>query len=157
MNVLIYIAGYVARSVSKRVHCQYCACHLCLENDLNVELQSSEYFNLLDRGGLKWPTNFVMTSCVNTYCIFEQLISKFEQSFCNHSRQKMLLTKLSLQFFSPLFENEECSCGKSLHLLLNISIQVMCNILLNNYAKNKNDIISQGVNERRKLQTLFRT
>ena len=39
MNVLIYIAGYVDRSVSKRVHCQYCACHLCLENDLNVELQ----------------------------------------------------------------------------------------------------------------------
>ena len=71
MNVLIYITGYVACSVSKSVHCQYCACHLCLENDLNVELQSSEYFNLLDRGGLKWPTNFVMTSCVNTYCIFE--------------------------------------------------------------------------------------
>ena len=103
MNVLSHIAGYVARSVSKRVHCQYCACHLCLENNINVELQSSEYFNLLNSGGLKWPTNFVMTSL----CLIPIAFSNNSSRNLNNPFVIILIKKCSyhsyLYNFAPLY------------------------------------------------------
>ena len=156
-SVLIYVSGYVAHAVRKKTCCKYCSLRLCSDKDLTVEVpqQSHEYLIMLDRGGLKWPTNFVLNLCTNTYLIFQNLINLHEQQFCRINNQKKTLVNLSLLYTRTTYDNEVCYCRRELSTIVSLCVNIMSNILLNNYSKiinnNNNSLPKQN---KRKLSTL---
>ncbi|KAK4884730.1 hypothetical protein RN001_001001 [Aquatica leii] len=63
-RVLIYIAGYIARVVNKKLNCESCCNFLCFRTNLDVELPNSaefSYIQSLDRGGLKCCSTHYIT------------------------------------------------------------------------------------------------
>ena len=155
-NVLVYIAGYVAHAVNKKVKCQYCSFYLHQDRDLNFEISesSSEYLNLLDRGGLKMPTCDLSTICTNTFLLFSNIISMHENEFCHCVNQKNALVNCSFKYHSEMYKDESCICKRPLMKLVLLSIKVMSNILLNNYTKIQNNFHQRNSNKKRKLSTL---
>ena len=62
-NVLVFIAGYVAHVVIKHLKCNFCKSRLCYDKNLEVEFSATkdtEYLVHIDRGGLKWPSQFTL-------------------------------------------------------------------------------------------------
>ena len=54
VRVLMYIAGYIAHSVQKKLKCQACTSRLTLDKLLHFENnEKCDYLKVLDRGGLK--------------------------------------------------------------------------------------------------------
>lgn len=155
-NVLIYISGYVAHSVKRRTRCEACSLHLSVNKILLMDIppQCTDYVNLLDRGGLQWPTDFVANVCFNTFLIFQNLIKDHEREFRQLSNQKNTLAKLSLDFNHGLYVDVNCcSCRRTLFSLMSLCVQSMANILLNNYTKSINNSAASQKNKR-KLGTL---
>ena len=76
-KVLIYIAGYVGHTMQKKCTCSLCIAKLCSKNVLDVEIseENCQYTQQLNRGGLKWPTEFTLSACTNTYKLFQVLMS----------------------------------------------------------------------------------
>mgnify|MGYP000566096629 CR=1 FL=1 len=156
-SILIHVSGYIARSLSRKLKCDQCSLQLCTSKELFLEDPSKacEYVNLLDRGGLKWPTEFVLTLATNTYLIFQKLIVDFEDSFIKVTYHKRVLLKCSLEFNLLNFEEEFCSCKKALSEVMRLCLQTMCNILLNNYVKSKNNNQpKKNESSKRKISTL---
>ena len=140
-SVLVYVSGYIAFSVGKRIKCEQCSLHLCIKKDIDLEDPEKvyEYVRIIDRGGLKWPTDFLLTLCTNTFLIFKKLISLHEKKFIKFDSHREILMKCALEFNSINFEDEECPCKRPLSKVMKFCLWSMSNILLNNYVKNRND------------------
>ena len=155
LSILLFIGGYIAHSLGKQLKCQYCTNYLAQDKELLVENASAgNYLNLIDRGGLKWPTDFLLNICTNTFIIFCNLIRDFEVEFCKCSNQRDLLINCSLKYHQPSFQNEYCVCERDLSSVVKRAIRVMSNILLNNYSKNRNNSYDSNNNIKRKLATV---
>ena len=156
ISILVYISGYVAFSVGKRLKCINCSCRLTTEQDLDVEIDpnSTQYLMLINRGGLKWPSQFTLTLCTNTFLIFQQILAKFEGTFLLSGNQRATLLNLSLAYNSDSLYQEICSCNRTMENIRTQCIRTMSNILLNNYSKNLNDNLRLKRNKKRKLATL---
>ena len=87
------------------------------------------YLGLIDRGGLKFSTDFLLTICSTTSLMFESFINKYEKQFLLFENQRKLLVSLSLDFISTLYEGEVCSCSNDLYKLIKIASRIMANIL----------------------------
>ena len=156
-SALIYVSGYVSFAVSKKVSCGYCVSRLSASKLLDIEFDenASAYINIIDRGGLKWPTDFVYSICVNTFMIFEQIISKLENEFLQHFNQKGVLMSCSYAYNTEFHYDEVCSCSISTHQLIRLIISVISNILLNNYCKINNNYLADKSKDKAKLSTLI--
>ena len=61
--VIIYIAGYVAHAV-KKLKCYMCVSRISFDKAHEAELpKKCQYFKALDKGGLKWLTDFTLSHC----------------------------------------------------------------------------------------------
>lgn len=144
--VLIYIAGYAAHKICSKQQCQQCKTILrenkgCAIND--------EYFDYLQQGGLSVPIDIVLNICKHVIVLMSCLVSeKYEMKFLQQISQKAvlkILTRKSItgdQFLNEFLE-ETCDCGKKYQEFADDVINITCNILLNNYSKQKNDIIAR--------------
>ena len=56
----------------------------------------SNYLVLINRGGLKLHTEFVVTLCTNTSILFREIMNKHEEFFLSSLTQKNTLMSLSL-------------------------------------------------------------
>ncbi|XP_023225604.1 uncharacterized protein LOC111626460 [Centruroides sculpturatus] len=84
MSVLIYTAGYVAYSVIKKTSCEQCKSLLACDSPLEYECTDDDlakYLKLIDRGGPKWPQEFVVVICINTFQIFQTILNDYECEF----------------------------------------------------------------------------
>jgi len=75
MMALVYIAGYVANSISCRMKCDQCK--KVVIKDLEVEaghFEIEKYLKILNRAGLKWPTDFRLEIITGMYKLFQCLI-----------------------------------------------------------------------------------
>lgn len=139
MMSLIYIAGYVARGVERGINCDKCRSLLSYDRPLECDNQCAEttvYLKILDRGGLKWPTDFVLRVTVCTFKVFQCLISiNYENEFLKIRNQRHALQCLSCDALGIV--NSVCECGVSSDYMVKRATYILANIMLNNYCKIK--------------------
>lgn len=158
ISVFIYIAGYVGRQICKHLNCEQCHKFLILDKDLEYESTDAkikEYFSFINRGGLKWPTEFVIQVVIQTYIIFLKLISeRYEDAFLSCKNQKFVLEQLTFEKLDLISEIPElqCVCDNNTKILAKKCLSIVSNIFINNYVKIKNNKIK--TNSKRKLSTL---
>lgn len=103
------------------------------------------YLKHLDRGGLKWPKEFLVDIISQMYVLFKVVISsEFEIEFIKVRNQRAVLKKLSVEMLiykDTLIIYNKCECGESYLNLIEKCSTKFCNILLNNYSKVNRDKI----------------
>lgn len=92
---------------------------LILDKDLVYE-GKNDYFLLIDRGGLKWPTSFVINLITIAYEIFQNLISDFEEEFLNCTNQKCVLEQLVFEklTITSSIPVPKCTCVESCTIII---------------------------------------
>ena len=156
-NVLIFVSGYVAHIVKKKVLCRTCVCRLSLDSHLDSEFleNTSEYLKLVDRGGLKWPSPFTLSVCTDMFKMFKITIEYYEEALLTCTNQRKMLIDMGTEHLSHIFDLEElCPCGRSVRSIVEHCLRCIINILLNNYSKVKNNSLIVKKNAKRKLSTL---
>lgn len=165
IQVLIYIGGYIVQqSFKKKIKCVGCQNLLCsgkgmaFDDKNNLDIRY-EYLKISDRGGLKYPTPFLIDFVIKCYTYFQNLISaRYETDFLKVNCQKSLIIHLVLTDFELIDNCEECGI-KQKHLL-EICITYFTNILLNNYSKKRQNDIREQEHDKsvnRKLKKLSST
>jgi len=104
----------------------------------------SNYFENLNRGGLTYSFNSLISIYQAAYSIFSVCISpKYEKSFISLKNQKRVLIELSSEFWQLSedfdFELICMSCKKKKSACFKMSLSFLFNILLKNYTKSRND------------------
>lgn len=162
LPVIVYLAGYCAHIVHKKIKC-----NLCREKvSSDRQLLSEDDFNLIkvtDRGGLLYPTEVITNAVVHTYIVVQKLISKkYEETFMKVGNQRHLVIKL----VEDILVSKEvslcfdcCLKGHDFYPILITVIRSSTNSLLNNYCKLKNDNVkskqmAKFTVAKRKLETL---
>ena len=108
-NVMVYIAGYVAHNIKKKLKCQVCISRVSLDEKLEADVADNyQYLKFLDRGGLKWSTDFTLSVCSSTYQVFEALIGNFNRDFVQCNSQREILLHLALSVLENTFDVSEC-------------------------------------------------
>ena len=103
ISVLTFIGGYVSGSVSKKCNCSVCSSRLLLDKELTeLGITSSHYLKILDRGGLKCPTDFTINICTITFSVFQCLLNDLEQEVLLCSNQRNILTSLSCRILNSV-------------------------------------------------------
>lgn len=136
---LVYIGGYISHSVLKKCSCCEC-CDLLLSNDsIPSEIllrQTNLYFNVIDRGSLRYPSDFIINILVASFKVFNVVISeRYESMFLRCTSQKYILTKLITESLENVSTQWCNTCGASSKVLMDKCISVFSNVLLNNYSK----------------------
>jgi hypothetical protein len=79
-NVIYYVSGYLARSVVRMFTCDYCKEALVSSDDVEpiqmdetLQYASSTFFEDVNRGGLKKPTEFTFMLTVSCWKVFEEI------------------------------------------------------------------------------------
>lgn len=156
-KALVFVAGYAASKVVKKIQCPECQGQLCLNKQLQVEVTNDcyTYLSALDRGGLTWPSDQAVDILTTVYKMFQLLIGskETEEKFLQCGNQRKVLTDLAVRKLAELQLNNKCeSCGTVVFELVRQCVKPAVNILLNNYSKNFSDKAT-SCNNSRKLQT----
>lgn len=147
---------------------KYNNCNLCVSIAVESkgDLINDEYFDCLQRGGLKVPTDIVKDVLFHMCGIFEKIINDptTENYFLKTTNQKPILCDLTIlslkqhEGFDDFWA--QCVCGKDNKNILIMLCSIFSNILLNNYVKNKNNKSAteksekaESKNKKRKLNT----
>lgn len=70
---LVFIAGYVGHKlVPGKISCRFCCLELLTDHDMELDIAADKcsYLLDLDRGGLKWPTEFLLEIVTQSFCLF---------------------------------------------------------------------------------------
>lgn len=171
INVVIYIAGYVAKKTSERLKCLSCQNFLFFENHImTVEFSDeTEYLRGLDCGGLKYPSDFSTEVGIRALKVFRSVTSEhFESSFIKCNNHKSFLFSTIIEYVESLTsDNSDLPCSHFESQIMEISVGIWTKILLNNYTKELNDTTHQSstgasthfttdLTKRRKLNTFTR-
>jgi hypothetical protein len=112
---LVFLAGYDGFKVQRKISCDMCKAELLCDNTLHYDISKTNFAYLaeIDRGGLRWPTDFLLEVVTQVFVVFQALTSKdYENKFLTVSNQRSLLRILSTE---RLIECGvvvgECSCG----------------------------------------------
>lgn len=157
LPVLIYISGYIGRKVTQKLNCDECSQKLLTGKDICFDISPEAVFYLkdLDRGGLKYPTEFLISFGVCVYQIFETLTSEsFVTIFLNSSRHHDYFYSVVLEYIDVLFLDEIChKCTLTDFHILKKCAKIWGNIFLNNYCKIQNNTV-QSLNQLQKTRKL---
>lgn len=150
----IYVCGYAAYSISKKIKCKYCI-KLILE-DKGQNVIDNDYFNYLQRGGLVIPSDQTRFILYHMSAIFHYICDYKKINFMKSVNQKGILCSLtydslSINDQSNISFGEICSCGASTISVFIYVFSIMANILLNNFRKKENNYTNSR-NDRSKLQ-----
>ncbi|GBM61443.1 hypothetical protein AVEN_96554-1 [Araneus ventricosus] len=112
MPAFICISRYVAKKVSQKLNCDLCTSKVITTKGLEYEIDTAfKYVSLLNRGGLKWPTKYILEILVESYQIFNKLIRKeFQEKFLKANNHKQLLEHLVSEEMEFLNAVPEVSC-----------------------------------------------
>ena len=107
---------------------------LLTDQDLNLDMATDKYSYLLDldRGGLKWPTEFLLEVVIQVFCLFRVLVSEeFEPMFLRQQNQRQTLIKLSVEhLMRQKLAAGECECGCSTLTLVEHTLTYLSNIFI---------------------------
>lgn len=145
--IITFIAGYCSFACNKKIKCQYCETFFVSKKDDLVFEESNEiptsFITAKNRGGLQYPSYDVVRCFSIIYIIVTKLISgEYEKDFLALNQHKNVIAKLGL----PILENQDIFLGHqcSKHnktLIFKHIVSCSVNTLLNNYVRNKNDVI----------------
>jgi len=90
---LVFVAGYVAQKVANKLSCDLCKNEVISENDMQCDLSDDyQYLSDISRGGLKWPTDFLVEVVTQVFIVFRIIVSKdYESKFLALFSQKQFL------------------------------------------------------------------
>lgn len=141
----IYVAGYAAQSVCKKIKCTLC-------KEVVVKAKGSEisdpYFDYLQRGGLSVPEDQIINILFHMISIFQYISREIglKAQFLRHTNNRSLL--INLTFLSINNEencdidlSKECECGLSNKKIYEMISIPLANIILNNFVKKQNNEI----------------
>jgi hypothetical protein len=110
-SALVFFAVYVGFKVQRKITCHMCKAELLCDKTLHhydINKADFAYIAEIDRGGLRWPTDFLLQVVTQVFVVFQALISKhFGNNFLTVSNQRSLLRSLSIERLIV----RECSCG----------------------------------------------
>ena len=165
-QALAFIGGYAAFSLLKRLAKGRDLCFDCtsiLTEDKSLEIQDFEstlgLVQLLDRGGLKWPSKQVLNAIFTLWKVFIAIErSPALLKVFLHSDSRCILVKLVIL----KFEHEECEdwafeiidCCTDGRDMLHCILTTASNCLLNNKARNINSATSCHKDTQRKILKL---
>lgn len=148
-KIIVCIASYTSMKVVEKLgrnkKCTDCKQMLQTDEDMDLDCNRERlftYFRELNRGGLKYPSSFLMCLCCDVYRLMQVLISnRYEQEFLNLKNQRDAVVTLSVQFFLNSVSNidDSCSCGVRLVKIVKKCVKVFANIFINNYTQVLND------------------
>ena len=150
VSELLCVTGFIAKKTISHTECKKCKDILGSVGkplQLFVDEKSHKYFDLINRGGLTFPSNFLFIVTQFAYLIFNVCISTLETEFLQLSHQKQTYLGVVVRFITG---HENCtdfhsicdSCGATQLKVIMKSLGCFANTLLNNYSKNKCDDIS---------------
>ena len=149
-QALAFIGGYAAFSLLRKLSkssdlCPDCYSILTENKYMEIEDPDSTFalIGLLDRGGLKWPSNFVLNAVFTLWKVFT-MIERSPVHLKNFLRSdsKSILVQLTLLKLDSgecedfIYECIDC-CTEGKALLVSI-LTTLADCLLNNKAKNLN-------------------
>ena len=149
---MLCVTGFVAKKTISHKDCKKCKAKLGsvgkpLELFVDEKSHNDNYFDVINRGGLTFPSNFLFIITQFAYLIFNVCISTLETEFLQLAHQKQIYLGVVERFITG---HEECtyvhsicdSCGVTHLNIIMKSLGCFANTLLNNYSKNKCDDIS---------------
>ena len=108
------------------------------DKTLQYDLSSVDftYLSDIDRGGLRWPTDFLLEIVTQVYLLFRVIVSKdYEGQFLMCKKQKSVLQNLTTERLVDR-GTTVCSCGSTtMQKLANMTLSYVVNICLHNYCK----------------------
>ena len=145
VSSLVYIGGYICFKLEQSLKCAMCIS--LFRREKNLILEASKEFELihyLDRGKLKYPSDYLLKIVIYCYIIFNRLVSKANERFYlgNNIKQKMTLvyvTEIFLMKENIINDCETCNCGNNNKNLVKKCLIKCANIFIGNYIKNKNN------------------
>lgn len=147
INAIVYCSGYVALKTMERLKCHDCGELLMLNCLIDAEFTpETVYMTGLNCGGLKYPTDFSTEIGIRALQVFRSLTSEnFETLFIKSANHKNFLFSIITEYSESLLYNLPIDpiCGHSSSKILDISVTIWTNILLNNYTKELNDSAHQ--------------
>ena len=143
-NVVTYIAGFVVRSIKKRIDCDKCIDALCgMPEDLRVSRDDFALIDAKDNGGLVHPSDSVISLCKASESCFRSrmgpndkplLMSNLKGTLINDALSTFVGSSL---IFSEL--NEHCLDSELLHdhctALMRLVIDTYLTVRLHHQAK----------------------
>ena len=147
VSELLMVTGFVAKRTITHLTCITCKSKLgCVGKPIHlfVDEQSNQYFNLINRGGLTYPTNMLFKTIQYAYLIFMLCISTLEADFLKVSNKKQTYLGVVEQFIT---ENDKdvhvayANCGVDMKVIVMKALSCFANTLLNNYSKDKCEYI----------------
>lgn len=130
-----------------------------MDSDVNLDGNYNLIKNL-DRGGLKCPTEFVVTVVMFNYMTVNSLYSDFEQ-FCKTGNQRQVAVQLTQNKLkiNEIYLDHECPNGHDSEYISKLLLNVSSNIMLKNLCAKENDKIikmkeEKKIGQKRKLETL---
>ena len=143
LSSLLYTSGYVARKVLFKIQCDECKDLIGDKKrsmDLNIDPEHFKYTEILDRGGLVYPSDLLFMVLQISYNIFNICVDeKFEAQFLKLANQKQTLIAViehcltsGDDYMETFYVCELCETPCMTHLLKAISC--LSNICLNNYS-----------------------
>ena len=150
VSELLMVTGFVAKRTITHLTCKACKSKIgCVGKPMHlfVDEKSNQYFDLINRGGLTYPSNILFTVMQFAYLIFNLCISTLETPFLKLHHQKQTFLGVVERF---IVENEDCQdvntpceeCGDILLVVIMKALSCFANTLLNNYSKDKKKILS---------------
>ncbi|KAF5307211.1 hypothetical protein FQR65_LT00727 [Abscondita terminalis] len=143
LDCLVYIEGYVGYKVASTCKCENCVTLLIIKKNLTCDFDASAdafiYTQHLNRGGLKYPTQFSTHIAEMAYKIFTVLRgARFEAAFLKIPKQKAVFRVLILELFEEVTLPQCNHCGQSSKSILNKLLSHRFDII-NNTIKSYGD------------------
>ena len=116
----------------------------------------------MDRGGLRWPTEFLVEIFTQVFIVFQCVVSsKYESKFLVLTNHKSIAFRLCVEHLSTLeLFIGECVYGTLICNVVESAVATVVNILLNNYCKRATDrqsiAKSKSSQTQRKLSSLMK-
>ena len=157
LEVLCFVSGYVAKSVLQKFSCESCLRLMVADEDLpEVECDShSHFFDIVNRGGLKKPSDSLFILCCYAYSIFAHIKQSTNfSSFLTHNNPASLFC-LTVTHVLENFDRGDLvqlTCH-SMHFLVNPILRCFFNILAKNFVKNYNSQPNHSGRKIAKLQS----
>ena len=147
-NIILYVGGYVAYTLSKRSKCTNCNDFLTESDFLDIEydaniLDESDTFllQLRSRGGLKCPSSFVYSLTSYAYCVFGHIRddNEFQIDLFYIGSVIMVLSHITLKAFNKEFMFDKTCCDCDLQQLSSRVLFHAFNVFVKNYALEMSD------------------
>ena len=146
-NVILYVSGYIARSVCRTTKCEHCKESLVTSEPLEplglndeLDYSATTFLDAVNRGGLTKPTDFTFSLAVDCWRVFQEIKStpSLHSEFFSAASHRLLFCKVmdrvSCIETSHHFPVESNICVNG-HDLNNLIEQRFFNCVAKNLAK----------------------